>query len=158
VGEAGDRGRGEVYAAELVAFEGTELEAVESFDAVCEFVQSVVAGTWWPAGPVEVRRARQGARTSTTRVGGASPGPEIRLSRPQCTRATAVHELAHVLAGPSAGHGPVFRCAHVDIATVAFGDERAGWLAEAYSAARLPLGARSWPEPSAGGPGHVIAL
>ncbi len=147
-----------MYAAELVAFEGTELEVVEPFEVVSAFVRSLVTGTWWPAGPVVVRRARQDARTSTTRAGGAGGIVEIRLSRPQCTRATAVHELAHALAGPAAGHGPMFRRAHVDVAAVVFGAERAGWLADAYVGVRLNLGARAWPEPSAGGLGHAIAL
>lgn len=153
-----DHGRSEVYAAELAAFEGTELEVVEPFEVMSAFAQSLVAGAWWPAGPVVVRRARADARTSTTRTGAARRVAEIRLSGPQCTRATVVHELAHVLAGPGAGHGSAFRRAHVDIATVAFGAERAGWLADAYAASRLSPGARAWPEPSAGGPGHVIAL
>jgi len=157
-GPGGDRGRSEVYAAELVAFEGTELEVVESFEVIAAFAQTLVTGAWWSAGPIVVRRARHDARTSTTRSGRAGGVTEIRLSGPQCTRATAVHELAHVVAGPAVGHGPEFRRAHVDVATVAFGAERAGWLADAYTAARLHLGERAWPEPSAGGPGHVIAL
>jgi hypothetical protein len=153
-----DRGRSAVYAAELMAFDGTELESVEPFAVVQAFAEQLLAGPWWSAGPVRVTTARRDARASTTRAGGSGQDAEIRLAGPQCTRSTVVHELAHVLAGPAEGHGPMFRRAHVDVATVALGAERGGWLAEAYAAAGLELGARAWPEPSAGGPGHVIAL
>lgn len=152
-----DRERSEVYAAELMAFDGTDLEGVEPFDTVSAFTSGIVSGPWWPAAPVEVRRSRVDARSSTTRRSASAPGRvEIRLAATQMTRATAVHELAHALAGPVAGHGPLFRRAHVDIARAAFGDERAAWLHDAYRSAGLLLDERRWPEPPDGG--GAIAL
>ncbi|CAN5561315.1 hypothetical protein BH23ACT3_BH23ACT3_23440 [soil metagenome] len=158
VPDASDRGRREVYAAELMAFDGTELELVEPLAVVQAFVEQLLSAPWWPGRHVTVRAARRDALASTTRIATTSHAAEIRLAGPQCTRATAVHELAHVLAGPDEGHGAQFRRAHVDLAAVAFGAERGGWLAEAYADAGLGLGARTWPETSAAGPGHVIAL
>lgn len=152
-----DRDRAEVYAAERMAFEGTDLEVVEPLEHLVRFAATIVDGGWWPAGPVSVRAARRDASSSSARNAGGR-APVVRLAAGQRTRATVVHELAHVLAGPGAGHGPRFRRAHVDVVAVAFGPERAGWLADAYAAAGLRLAARAWPAPPAEGPGHAIAL
>lgn len=154
----GDRGRAEVYEAELAAFDGTELELVETFVAIAAFVHRLITDPWWPAGLVAVRPARGDSRTSSVRVGARHADPVMRLASPQCTRATAVHELAHVLAGPATGHGALFRRAHIDIATVAFGAERAGWLDQAYRSAGLDVAVRRWPEPRHAGPDPTIAL
>ncbi len=64
------------------------------------------------------------------------------------TPATVIHELAHVLAGVDAGHGELFRRAHVDLASFAFGSDRGRWLAAAYTDAGLALGTRRWPQPA----------
>jgi hypothetical protein len=75
------------------------------------------------------------------------------------TPATLIHELAHVLAGVAAGHGPVFRRAHVDLAGFAFGDTEAGWLLDAYAAMGLTTGGRHWPTPPVRrGAGGAVAL
>ena len=63
------------------------------------------------------------------------------------TPATLIHELAHVLAGVDAGHGELFRRAHVDVASFAFGSDRGRWLEAAYAGAGLSLGTRRWPQP-----------
>jgi hypothetical protein len=139
-----DRGRAEVYAAELVAYEGTELEAVVGFDELVALADRVMTQAWWPNGRVPVRRARSDARSSATRH---TSHAVIHLAAPQMTPATLIHELAHVLSGVGAGHGELFRRAHVDMASFAFGAERGGWLAEAYAAAGLSLGRRHWPLP-----------
>ena len=80
----------------------------------------------------------------------------VRLAAPQMTAATLVHELAHVLAGVEAGHGPTFRRAHVDLVGYCFGDAEAEWLLDAYAAMGLAPGERTWPSPpvrrGAGGP------
>lgn len=142
-----DADRAQVYAAELAAFDGTDLEALVAFDDLVALADRVMRDPWWPVAPVPVRRARSDARSSTTRAG---RDVVIRLARPQQSSATLVHELAHVLAGIDAGHGPLFRRAHVDVATVAFGGDAAGWLAAAYGAAGLPLAERPWPSPGSG--------
>ena len=153
--DAIDAGREAVYAAEIAAFEGTSYETITRLDELVALAADVTAGAWWPHGEIAVVAARRDARSSSTRQ---RPGdrPVVRLAAPQMTPATVVHELAHVLAGIAAGHGPDFRRAHVDLAGVAFGDEPSGWLSEAYRSMQLPLGARRWPSPPvappAGGP------
>jgi hypothetical protein len=139
-----DRGRAEVYAAELAAYEGTELESVVGFDELAALADRVMSEAWWPGGRVPVRRARSDARSSATRHASRAV---IHLAAPQMTPATLVHELAHVLAGVGAGHGALFRRAHVDLATFAFRSDRGRWLAEAYAGAGLSLGTRRWPQP-----------
>lgn len=140
-----DRGRAEVYAAELAAFEGTDLETVVPFDELVAQAGRVTSEEWWPSGRVPVRRARSDARSSATRHDSCAV---IHLAAPQMTAATLIHELAHALAGVGAGHGELFRRAHVDIASFAFGAERGRWLAEAYAGAGLSLGERRWPQPA----------
>ena len=142
-----DRGRAEVYAAELAAYEGTDLEAVVAFDELVALADRVMSEAWWPSGRVPVRRARSDARSSATRH---TSRAVIHLAAPQMTPATLIHELAHVLAGVGAGHGELFRRAHVDLASFAFGSERGRWLAEAYAGAGLSLGTRRWPQPPLG--------
>lgn len=43
-----DSDRAAVYAAELGAFDGTDLESIIEFDRVAATVESVVATPWWP--------------------------------------------------------------------------------------------------------------
>jgi hypothetical protein len=150
-----DEGRAEVYAAELAAYDGTDLEAVVPFEQLVALAARITGAPWWPSGRrVTLRAARSDARSSTTRWRG---GIVVRIAAPQATAATVVHELAHVLAGPSAGHGAAFRRAHVDLATVAFGAARAAWLDAAYRAAGLAFGPRTW-QPPPDGDHHAIAL
>jgi hypothetical protein len=139
-----DRGRADVYAAESAAYEGTDLESVVEFGELVELADRVMSEVWWPGGRVPVRRARSDARSSATRH---TSHAVIHLAAPQMTPATLVHELAHVLAGVGAGHGELFRRAHVDLASFAFDSDRGLWLAEAYASAGLPLGTRRWPQP-----------
>ena len=142
-----DRGREQVYAAELAAFDGTELEAVAPLPSLEVLATRVTSGSWWPGPRVAVRASRADARSSTTRSREGSA--EIRLAADQRTPATLVHELAHALAGSDAGHGPRYRRAHVDVAAVAFDTERAAWLEAAYLDHGLQIGERSWPDPPA---------
>lgn len=170
-----DRDRAQVYAAEAMAYEGTDLEEITRFEAVVACITAVVDDPWWPGGDVRVSRARSDARSSSARsavgrplieppsvmANAATPRAivaEIRLAAGQFTLATGMHELGHALAGPAAGHGERFRRAHTDVAAVAFGVERAGWLVEAYERAGLPLGERAWPEPPTWATGGAIAL
>ena len=150
-----DHGREAVYAAEIAAFEGTSYESLTAFDELLALAGVVTAAAWWPHGEVEVVTARRDAGSSSTRQRG-SGRPVVRLAAPQMTPATLVHELAHVLAGVSAGHGPTFRRAHVDLAGFPFGDSEANWLLDAYAAMGLQPGERSWSAPplrrAAGGP------
>lgn len=149
-----------LYAAELAAFDGTDLEQVQSFAKIQSILQRVLAGSWWPAGHVEVRRARSDAASSSTRCapGRAGTGATISLAAPQLTVATAAHELAHVLAGPAHGHDPVYRRAYLDVVRVMTNvdptDRRMGLhveqLGAAFASASLAVGERTWPGPAEG--------
>lgn len=152
---AADDGRAAVYAAEIAAFEGTSYEAVTAFETLVALGTTISGADWWPHGPIEVRRARSDASSSSARQRSGT-APVVRLAAPQMTSATLVHEFAHALAGVHAGHGPSFRRAHVDLVGYVFGDTEAGWLLDAYAAMDLAPGARSWPVPpvrhATGGP------
>jgi putative metallohydrolase (TIGR04338 family) len=153
-----DDGRAAVYAAEIAAFEGTSYESITEFATLEAIVADVLRSGWWPRGPVEVRRARTDAGSSSARQRGLDT-PVIRLAAPQMTPATVVHELAHVLAGVGAGHGAAFRRAHVDLVGHLFGDDEAGWLLDAYAAMGLEPGDRAWPQPPLRpGRGGAVAL
>jgi hypothetical protein len=148
-----DCGRAELYAAEVAAFDGTDLEEVMPFDAVAAVIDAVTAGPWWPAGPVRVVAARRDARSSSARREGSTT--VIRLSAEQSTIATAAHELAHALAGPAAGHSPLFLAAHLDVVAVMTNldslDRRhhlhVDQLRAAFRGSGLVVGRRQWPPP-----------
>ncbi len=153
-----DDGRAAVYAAEIAAFEGTSYESVTGLATLVDLASIVVAAEWWPHGQIAVVAARSDASSSSARQRGAAQ-PVVRLAKPQMTSATLVHELAHVLAGIPAGHGPAFRRAHVDLVGFVFGEAEAGWLLDAYAAMGLEPGVRAWPSPPIRrGTGGPVAL
>ena len=157
-----DRDRAQVYAAEIAAFDGTDLEAVVGFDAVAAAIDDVVTGDWWPGSVVKVREMRADARSSNARCGDGEH-TTISIAAPQATIATAAHELAHALVGIDAGHGPRYRCAHLDAVaaitnrtrSTGRGDVHVEQLRAAYAAAGLTIATRDWPPPN---PGAAIAL
>jgi hypothetical protein len=149
-----DCGRAELYAAEVAAFDGTDLESVMPFEDVAAVIDAVVGGPWWPAGLVRVVPARRDARSSSARrLEGSTT--VIRLSAEQSTVATAAHELAHALAGPAAGHSPIYLAAYLDVVAVITNrdsldrrhDLHVGQLRAAFEAAGLVVGRRRWPAP-----------
>jgi hypothetical protein len=159
-----DAGRAEVYAAEAAAFDGTDLEAVRSFEEIAALIAEVVGGAWWPGPSVRVVAARRDSTTSSARCDGGE-STMIRLAAPQLTIATAAHELAHALAGPGAGHSPVFLAAYLDVVAVVTNlrpsDRRrelhVGQLRAALDAVGLVVGPRTWQPPSES-TGAAIAL
>lgn len=161
-----DGERAAVYAAELAAFDGTDLEVDIGFAAVAARTEAVVADTWWPRGAVRVQRAKSTATSSSTRCVGAgsvASHVRIRFAAGQCTVATAAHELAHVVAGPEQGHGATFRAAYLDVVAVITNldptDRRrelhVEHLRDAFAAAGLHVGDRSWPAPPPGVTGSI---
>jgi len=158
-----DAQRSAVYAAELAAFDGTDLEDVRDFATIATLATRVIDGDWWPGGHVEVRRSRSDACSSSTRCGadGADVNT-IRLADPQMTVATVAHELAHALAGVGHGHDATFRRAFVDVVAVITnldtvdrrGDVHVDQLTDAFRAAGLRLADREWsaPPPNTTGP------
>jgi len=101
------------------------------------------------------------ARASTARCGEA--GSTIRLATGQLTIATAAHELAHALAGPGAGHSPLFLAAYLDVIVMITnrdGSDRrrmlhAEQLFAALQAARLQVAPRRWPPPPESAAGAI---
>lgn len=88
-----DVDRAQVYAAELTAFNGTDLEDVVGIDAVRSMIDAVAAGEWWPGGNVEVRATRSDARSSATHgPTERSSGATIAIAPPQATLATGMHD------------------------------------------------------------------
>lgn len=155
-----------LYAAELAAFDGTDLEDVRPFVQVRSLIGAVVADSWWPGGGVDVRAARSDAHSSSTRCASSGGGPgTIRLAASQMTIATAAHELAHVLAGAADGHGALYRRAYLDVVRVMTNidstdrrlDLHVDQLTASFRAARLPVAERRWPAPPPG-TGSAFAL
>lgn len=148
-----DIDRAAVYAAELAAFDGTDLEVVVGVERLAAVADRLTAGEWWPGPMVVVRSARSDARSSTTRC--AATGATIRVAESQATVATAAHELAHALAGAGAGHDGRFRAAYLDVIAVLTNldpTERRGaihvdQLRTAFAAGGLDVADRGWPAP-----------
>lgn len=146
--------RAELYAAEIAAFDGTDLEEIRSLDDVSAVIASVVDGQWWPGPPVTVVATRRNAGSSSAseRVDASIV---IRLAAEQTTIATAAHELAHALAGPKEGHSELFVAAYLDVVAVVTNldsrDRRhrlhVEQLRHALAAVGLVAGDREWPPP-----------
>jgi hypothetical protein len=160
-----DGDRSAVYAAEYTAFDGTDLEEKREFEELVVLLEILAGDPWWPGPPVEIRRARRDARSSSTRCE-SGPGPEpavIRLASAQLTIATMAHELAHALAGVGHGHDPVFRAAYLDVITVLTNldpqkrrhDLHVSQLASAFDASGLAVAPRRWPPPPASVAGPI---
>lgn len=139
-----DHERAQVYAAERAAFEGTTIEEIIPFADVVAAADRLTSSSTWSMGRIKVVAARTDASSSTT-VWRPHDPPTVRITRPQQTLGTLVHEMAHVLAGRDAGHGPKFRRAHIDITSALIGDDAAEWLDEAYRTHGLSIGERRWP-------------
>jgi hypothetical protein len=161
-----DNERTALYAAELAAFDGTDLEMELGHDAVVRRILTVTAGEWWAGPSIVVRRARADARASNIRcIVEEEDGITaiIGLAPEQSTVATAAHELAHALAGITAGHGPVFRRAYLDLVAVITNldstdrrrDVHTDQLAEAFAARDLHVGNRQWASPPIEGAGPI---
>ena len=81
--ESGDVGRAAVYACELAAFDGTDLEDRRSFEEVERIIRSIAHDPWWTGPVVSVRRARAGTASSVAAgsVGRTEAPVEVRLGR-----------------------------------------------------------------------------
>jgi hypothetical protein len=143
---ATDVGREALYAAELAAFDGTSYEGLVPHGELVALACRVTAAHWWPHGHIEVVAARADASSSSTRQRGDTQ-PVIRLAAGQSTPATLLHELAHVLAGVGAGHGPRYRRAYLDVVGFCWGEAAAQWLRTEFDASKLAVGDRGWPMP-----------
>lgn len=158
-----------VYAAERVAFDGTDLEEPITLEQATRKVAAILDGSWWPGPPVRVVASRRDARSSSTRCAGIDSVcgvevAEIRLAAGQLTVATAAHELAHALAGAAAGHASTYRSAYLDVVAVITNldsrDRRrelhVSQLSAAFEQAGLAVGERRWPPPPASIWGPIV--
>ena len=145
-----DVGRTAVYAAEEMAFGGTDAEDIRPIADLAAVARTVTTGEWWRAAggpPVRVVLARPGTGSSSARSSRGGASVDVRLAAPQATIATLAHELAHALAGVAHGHDGVFRRAHVDVGAVLVGGAAATHLTSSYEALRVPPAARRWRSP-----------
>ncbi len=143
-----DVGRAATYAAEEDAFGGTDLDAETSLAALVALAATITEGEWWracSAPMVRVEAASTAAHSSSARATGSAA--LVRLAAGQLTPGTLTHELAHALAGVTAGHDGWFRAAHVDVVAVLAGAGAADDLVGAYAAAGLAVSGRRWPAP-----------
>ena len=166
-----DEGRAAVYACEIAAFDGTDLEELRPHDSIAALIERVVSAPWWAGPRVRVEAARRGTGSSgthgpiSTQTRAGDTPVTIRLAASQATIATAAHELAHALAGVGHGHDALYRRAYLDVITVITnldvgdrrGDLHAEHLAAEFAAAGLPVAARGWTSPGDSS-GRAIAL
>jgi hypothetical protein len=156
-GRDGERQR--VYDAEDAAFLDTSY-AERLGQAGCRWLlERLAAGPWWAAcgrTPPVLRAARADSTRSTTVVDGG--GAEVRIGPGMDQAHVLSHEAAHLLATPGAGHGPLFRAAHRDVATVVLGRQGRDRLVERYARSGLDLAPRRWPPPPPSGDGGLLAV
>jgi len=160
-----DSERTALYAAELAAFEGTDLERLRTFAELAAVVDEVLSAPWWPGPHVELQRTRADSRSSSTRCDSHRDDRlvRIRLAPNQLTVATVAHEMAHALAGVDVGHGPIFRAAYVDMVAMITNidstdrrlDLHVKQLVDACAAAGIAIGGRNWPAPPSSASGAI---
>jgi len=147
-----DHQRAAVYRAEAEAFTDTLLDVPIGLDALHTLAGVLGADPWWVATTRGAEPAVRAARADALRsvaVVDATGRWTVRIAPGHDQVVTLSHELAHVLAGlttgpaasPVAAHGPLFRAAHLAVATVLLGTHGAGLLAAAYQREHLSLAA-----------------
>ena len=154
-----DAQRSRVYRAEELAFGETLADQSASLDGLATLAGILFVDPWWvtaTGGVVpRVARARTDSRRSTASRDRRGAWV-LRIAPGHDQPPTLSHEAAHVLVavaaearlGPIAAHGPVFRAAHLDVATVLFGTHGRQLLAREYRSAGLEVAAHpSWPTP-----------
>lgn len=150
-----DADRERVYRAEDTAFAHTRYEQAMPWAAVRSAAQSIVDDPWWRAvmpgcRPQVVKTRADAARSAAVAGLGMA---RVRVAPGHGTWITLSHEHAHLLARAhdpmSAGHGPVFRAAHLAVAQRVLGATGAGMLRRGYELHGLHVGEPAWkvPEP-----------
>lgn len=154
-----DDERQRVYDAEDAAFLETSYADRLGRRGCQWLLERFVATRWWAATaaatPV-LRAARIDSARSTTVIGGA--GAQVRIGPGMDQAHVLSHELAHLLATPAAGHGALFRTAHLDVAAVLLGRQGSQRLADRYGRAGLVLASRPWAAPDDLGGGGLLAV
>ncbi len=156
---ARDGERQKVYEAEDAAFLDTSY-AERLGERGCRWLlDRLVSTPWWEVAAGSrpaLLAARHDSARSTTAV--AADRVEVRIGPGMDQAHVLSHELAHLVAGPETGHGPRFRTAHLDVATVLLGGHGTGRLAERYARGGLDLARRRWPPPPDHGEGGLLAV
>ncbi len=157
-GRDGERQR--VYDAEDAAFLETSYAEGLGERGCRWLIERLTATPWWSEAAGGVVPALRAARADSARSAAvvAAGRAEVRIGPGMDQAHVLSHELAHLLAGADAGHGPWFRAAHLDLATIALGTHGAGRLAGAYGRAGLAIEDRRWPPPSDHGSGGLLAI
>lgn len=154
-----DGERQKVYDAEDAAFLDTSY-AERLGERGCRWLlERLAATTWWSevvGQPPVLRAARADSTRSTTVVTGELT--EVRIGPGMDQAHVLSHELAHLVASPAAAHGPRFRTAHLDVATMVLGRHGADRLADRYQRAGLVVAPRTWPSAPDHGPGGLLAV
>ena len=104
-----------VYAAEAAAAGSVPLRRFGTFVELEQYAQALAVSSWWtetfPEAPVELEIQRRSR--SATWSGAATTGDEVGIVAIVDGHGwgleTVLHELAHLAAGPAAGHGRRFR-------------------------------------------------
>jgi hypothetical protein len=155
-----DAQRQRVYEAEELAFGQTLADESAGLGGMATLAGILFADLWWvdATGGVVPRvvRARSDAHRSTASRDRRGDWV-LRIAPGHDQPPTLSHEAAHVLTtvateatpgATAAAHGPVFRAAHLDVATVVFGAHGRQLLAHEYRKAGLDVAPRTvWPEP-----------
>ena len=154
-----DTDRQRVYDAEDAAFLETSYAGRLGEHGSRWLLERLVATPWWveAVGAVPALRAARSDSTRSTTV--LRDGrTELRIGPGMDQPHVLSHELAHLLATPEAGHGPRFRTAHLDVATVLLGLHGGDRLADGYARAGLACSPRRWAAPPSSGDGGLLAV
>lgn len=154
-----DSDRQRVYDAEDAAFLDTSY-ADRLGERGCRWLLGRLVATPWWSGlglPAPALRAARIDSTRSTAVLGQDRS-ELRIGAGMDQAHVLSHELAHLLATPHAGHGSVFRVAHLDVAAVLLGRDGSDRLADRYGRSQLPSAVRRWAAPGDHGEGGLFAV
>jgi len=156
---ARDADRQRVYEAEDAAFLDTSY-AERLGERGCRWLLERLSATPWWSASVTVSPVLRAARADSARSN-AVVGPgrsELRIAPGMDQAHVLSHEAAHLLATTAAGHGPLFRAAHADVASVLLGRHGAARLCDRYARSGLTLAARRWSAPPDAGEGGLLAV
>lgn len=151
-----DSTRSRTYAAEEAAFAHTLYHERLGMHGATRLARMLAAEPWWMKLGIdfEVVATRRESTRSFARYGGEDAPDQIRLSIGGENAATLAHECAHLVVinhSPGvAAHGPEFRTALLDVATVLLGTTGREMLADAFAQDRLSVGPRQWDRPEPG--------
>jgi putative metallohydrolase (TIGR04338 family) len=133
-----------VYAAEDTAATAAGVRRYTSFSELADHVEQIVTSAWWdeefPTAPIEVaveRRSRSATFSAAVALDDAAVIAVVDAHH--WSAHVVLHELAHVAAGPAAGHNAAFRSALYRLWRRHAGLPAATELAAELAAAGVPV-------------------